>query len=88
MVECAMPAGMCKTEILMEKLIFETDVQCSSLFEKIHVAVKKVKGIYCWRLDLDSAYRLLTVEGKALDSREIINQLSIQGVDANRLYEE
>lgn len=72
----------------MEKLIFETDVQCSSLLEKIQVAVKKVKGIYTWTLDLDSAYRLLTVEGKAMDYREIITQLSIHGVGANRLYEE
>ncbi|KGE13348.1 hypothetical protein [Sphingobacterium deserti] len=72
----------------MEKLIFETDVRCSSFFEKIHVAVKKVKGISTWTLDLDSAYRLLTVEGKSLDYKEIINQLSMHGVDANRLYEE
>ncbi|WDF70174.1 hypothetical protein PQ465_07290 [Sphingobacterium oryzagri] len=72
----------------MEKLIFETNVQCLSLLDKIHVAVKKVNGICTWTLDLDSAYRLLTVEGKALDYREIIAQLSMQGVGANRLYEE
>ncbi|MFD1770941.1 hypothetical protein [Sphingobacterium suaedae] len=72
----------------MEKLIFETNVQCSSLFERIHTAVRKVKGISKWQIDLDSAYRLLTVEGKALDYREIISLLSIEGVEACRLYEE
>lgn len=72
----------------MEKLIFETDVQCASLLGSIHAAVKKISGIYTWELNLDSAYRLLTVEGKALDYREIISQLSLHGVGANRLYEE
>jgi copper chaperone CopZ len=88
MVESYTPYGVYKTEIVMEKLIFETDVACTSLLDRIHTAVKKVNGIYTWSLDLESAYRLLTVEGKALDYREIINQLSIHGVGANRLYEE
>ncbi|WP_437917746.1 hypothetical protein [Sphingobacterium sp. LRF_L2] len=72
----------------MEKLIFETNVQHASLFEKIHLAVRKVKGIYKWQIDLDSAYRLLTIEGKSLDYREIISMLSLEGVEASRLYEE
>lgn len=88
MVEPAVPLACAKLSNKMEKLIFETDVKCTSLLETIHVAVKKVKGIYKWQLDLDSTYRLLTIEGKALDYKKIIAELSLHGVGASRLYEE
>ena len=72
----------------MEKLIFETNVASTSSLGEIHIAVKKVKGISKWHIDMDSNYRLLTIEGKALDQQEIISQLSTHGVEASRLYEE
>lgn len=72
----------------MEKLIFETNVSSASTLGEIHVAVKKVKGISKWHIDMESSYHILTVEGNALDQREIITQLSTHGVQANRLYEE
>ncbi len=72
----------------MEKLIFETDVSSTSSLGEIHIAVKKVKGISKWQIDMDSSCRLLTIEGKALDQHEIISQLSTHGVQANRLYED
>ncbi|MGO1243061.1 MAG: hypothetical protein ACTJHT_12150 [Sphingobacterium sp.] len=72
----------------MEKLIFETNVSSTSSLGEIHVAVKKVKGISRWHIELDSSYSMLTIEGKALDQHEIISQLSTHGVQANRVDEE
>lgn len=72
----------------MEKLIFETNVKNDNFLPKVNKAVRKIEGIKTWKIELDSIYNLLTVEGKCLDHREIVSQLSMQGIEASRLYED
>ncbi|MDQ1150203.1 MULTISPECIES: hypothetical protein [Sphingobacterium] len=72
----------------MEKLIFETNAQHPSLVDKIKDAIEKLNGIHEWKIDLDSIYNLLTIEGIRLNPTEIESELALHGVEANRLYEE
>jgi len=72
----------------MEKLIFEIDVKGPALVQRIKNVLAKYKGICKWKIDLNSTYNLLTVEGICLNHVEIISILSLQGIEANRLYEE
>ncbi|MFA4978062.1 MAG: hypothetical protein WC589_11190 [Sphingobacterium sp.] len=72
----------------MEKLIFETNAEHPSLVDKIKQAVEKLNGIHEWKIDLDSIYNLLTIEGIRLNPTEIESELALHGVEASRLYEE
>ncbi|MGJ1430221.1 hypothetical protein ACR79M_01115 [Sphingobacterium spiritivorum] len=72
----------------MEKLMFETNVHCSSLFHNIHGVIKQIDGIKKWKLDLESVYKVLVIEGQCLDHHIIIKELGIAGIEAQRLYEE
>lgn len=68
--------------------MFETNVQCTSLLQKIYLVIRKFDGITKWKIDLDSIYNVLVIEGKCLDHQLIIKELEIVGIEAQRLYEE
>lgn len=68
--------------------MFETNVECSSLSHKIYLVIRKFDGIKKWKIDFDSIYNILIIEGKCLDHQQIIKELGINGIEAQRLYEE
>lgn len=87
-VEISLQEIFIKNLKAMEKLMFETNVECSSLLHKIYLVIRKFDGIKKWKIDLDSIYNILIIEGKCLDHQQIIKELGINGIEAQRLYEE
>ncbi|MBL1408907.1 hypothetical protein [Sphingobacterium faecale] len=72
----------------MEKLIFETNINTPQLAQKVQDALQRIAKIRHWKIDFDSIYNLLIVEGIRLDHTEIVSSLATHGIEASRLYEE
>ncbi|MEH6308235.1 hypothetical protein RYH73_21445 [Olivibacter sp. CPCC 100613] len=72
----------------METLIFKTDIQTPALKTKLLSALENIKGLAHWRLDVESIYKLLVVNGIGVNYLEIIKELEKIGIHAVRLYEE
>ncbi|SKB36876.1 hypothetical protein SAMN05660841_00060 [Sphingobacterium nematocida] len=72
----------------MEKLIFETNISTPQSAHLVQIALTQIRKIRHWKIDFESAYNLLIVEGIHLDHTEIISSLAVNGIAAERLYEE
>lgn len=72
----------------METLIFKTDIQTLALRNKLLNALENIKGLAYWKIDIESIYRLLIVNGIGVNYLEIIRELEKIGIHAVRLYEE
>lgn len=72
----------------MEKLIFETNISTVQSAQKVQQALQQLNKVRQWKIDFDSVYNLLIIEGIRLDHTEIIANLAIHGIQASRLYEE
>ncbi|MGK9124894.1 hypothetical protein M1D52_12255 [Olivibacter sp. SA151] len=72
----------------METLIFKTDIQTPLIKSKLLSALENIKGLNHWRLDIESIYKLLIINGIGINYLEVINELGKIGIHAIRMYEE
>ena len=74
--------------VIMESLLFRTDIHTTTLKGELLNALENVKGLASWKFDFDSIYKPLRINGIGINYLEVIKELERFGIKATRLYEE
>ncbi len=63
------------------KMIFKTNIHCSSCVRAVSAALNAEKGISSWTVDTDTSDKLLTVE-TSLSAEQVVRTVESAGFDA------
>lgn len=59
------------TPFTMNKLSFNTNIQCGNCLSKVSPKLNELTGIHSWNVDLQDPNRTLTVETETLEAEDI-----------------
>ena len=66
-------------------LKFKTNIRCDGCIKTVTPYLSQVSGIRSWKVDLDSADRILTIEGDTAEAAAVIDALGNAGYRAEQI---
>ncbi len=68
----------------MEKLTFNTTINCENCIRAVSGFLNDVPGIENWKVDTDNPLKILTVEGQKLEASQIIEAVKDAGFEIEK----
>ena len=69
----------------MEKLLFKTSLRCNGCIRAITPGIESIPEVQNWKVDLDSADKLLEVEASNDVTAKVLENVKKAGYEINRL---
>jgi copper chaperone len=70
--------------IKMKKIQFKTNINCGSCVEKVTPFMQKAESVEQWKVDTANKQKILTVEGDAVDEKEVVQAVQDAGFKIER----
>lgn len=87
-VSCLYDAPGFQTQVIMKKIQqFVTSINCGSCIRTVTPFLDDVAGVTIWRVNVEDARKILTVEGTA-SQEDIVHMVEEAGFDISPLVEE
>ncbi|MBK7213501.1 MAG: heavy-metal-associated domain-containing protein [Bacteroidales bacterium] len=69
----------------MEKLTFKTSLKCNGCINTIKPGIEQIQGIQEWKVDLESADKILEINSEADVTEQVIESVKKAGFLISRL---
>ena len=69
----------------MEKLLFKTSLKCNGCINAITPGIESITEVKDWKVDLDSADKVLEVEASSDVTDQVIENVKKAGYEISRL---
>jgi copper chaperone len=66
---------------------FKTNIHCQNCLRAVTGFLNEVPGITQWQVDTDNPDKILTVEGAAVDQKDVIAAVEEAGFDITPLHQ-
>jgi copper chaperone len=68
----------------MKKIHFKTNINCGSCVAKVTPFMQKAESVEQWKVDTANREKILTVEGDAVNEKEVIQAVEEAGFKIER----